>query len=110
TPKASNLSMTQLHEYADKFENIKMQRTDGILEVAFHTNNGPLQWGLGPHREFEQAFLDIGRDVENEIVILTGTGAYFSGPTVSPGGHPGKTSMTPSRYDPIYWEGKHVLV
>lgn len=102
--------MTQLHEYAGKFENIRMQRADGILEVTFHTNNGPLQWGLGPHREFEQAFLDIGRDVENEIVILTGTGACFSGPTVPPGGHPGKTAMTPSRYDPIYWEGKHVLV
>lgn len=102
--------MTQLSDYAHKFEHIKFQRERGIMEVTFHTEDGPLQWGLGPHREFEQAFLDIGRDPENEVVILTGTGAHFSGPTVPPGSHPRKTAMTPSQYDPIYWEGKHVLV
>lgn len=102
--------MTRLAEYEGKFENVKFSRQGGILEVTFHTDNGPLQWGLGPHKEFEQAFLDIGRDPENEIVILTGSGDYFSGPTVPPGGHPRKSAMTPSRYDTIYWEGKHVLV
>ncbi|ODT75681.1 MAG: crotonase [Pelagibacterium sp. SCN 64-44] len=102
--------MTQLSDYANKFENIRFQRDGGVLEVTFHTENGPLQWGLGPHREFEQAFLDIGRDRENEVVILTGTGSHFSGPTVLPGGHPRKTALTPSDYDLVYWEGKHVLV
>lgn len=102
--------MTTLSDYEKKFENIRFNRERGVLEVVFHTNDGPLQWGLGPHKEFEQAFLDIGRDPENEIVILTGTGEYFSGPKVPPGGHPRKGAMTPSQYDPIYWEGKHVLV
>ncbi len=102
--------MTRLSEYRDKFEFIKLERNDGVLEARFHTDGGPLQWGLGPHKEFEEAFLDIGRDPENEVVILTGTGSSFSGPTIEPGKHPGKTAMTPSQYDPIYWEGKHVLV
>ena len=31
-------------------------------------------------------------------------------PAVAPGGHPNRNSMTPAIYDPIYWEGKHLLM
>lgn len=57
-----------------------MRREDGILEMKFHTNGGPLHWSLLPHRELEQAFLAAGRDKDNELVILTGAGDQFSGP------------------------------
>lgn len=102
--------MTSLDEYANKFQNIRISRTDGVLEMHFHTNGGPLQWGLIPHREFEQAFLDVSRDRENDVVIMTGTGDAFSGPGVPPGGHVNRNSMTPTIYDPIYWEGKNLLI
>lgn len=102
--------MTVFDEYANKFETIRMERRDGILEMHFHTGGGPLQWNLVSHREFEQAFLDVGRDRDNEVVIMTGTGSMFSGPAVPPGGHAHRNSMTPTIYDPIYWEGKHLLV
>ncbi len=102
--------MTTFDEYANKFENIRMVRENGVLEMHFHTNGGPLAWGLVPHREFEQAFLDVGRDRENDVVIMTGTGDAFSGPAVPPGGHVNRNSMTPTIYDPIYWEGKHLLI
>jgi enoyl-CoA hydratase/carnithine racemase len=102
--------MTTFDDYARKFETIRMQRTDGILEVQFHTNGGPLQWSLVAHREFEQAFLDIGRDRDNEVVVMTGSGDVFCGPAVPPGGHHLRKAMTPTSYDPIYWEGKHLLV
>lgn len=96
--------------YATKYQCIRMRREDGILEMRFHTDDGPLQWGLLPHREFESAFLDVSRDRENEVVILTGTGDEFCGRAVPPGGHPNRNSMTPAIYDPIYWEGKHLLM
>lgn len=102
--------MSQFSEYSERFECIKMRREDGILEVRFHTNGTPFQWGLGPHREFEQAFLEISRDWDNEVVILTGTGDAFCGPALPPGGHRHvKEPLTPQQWDGIYWEGKHLL-
>ncbi|RSD10229.1 enoyl-CoA hydratase/isomerase family protein [Amycolatopsis eburnea] len=95
--------------YKDRYKNIRMDRTDGILEVRFHTDDGPLQWSLQAHAEFEDAFLEIGRDRENDVVILTGTGDAFSGPAIEPGKHPNRRTMTPESYDPIQWEGKQLL-
>jgi enoyl-CoA hydratase/carnithine racemase len=97
-------------EYANKFETIRMTRADGVLEMHFHTNGGPLVWNLLSHREFEQAFLDVGRDRENEVVIMGGTGDAFSGPPIAPSAHVNRNSMTPTIYDPIYWEAKHLLI
>lgn len=102
--------MSTFEQYAAKYQSISMRREDGILEMRFHTEDGPFRWGLLPHRELESAFLDVGRDRENEVVILTGTGDEFCGPATPPGGHPNRNSMTPAIYDPIYWEGKHLLM
>ncbi|GAB3588341.1 enoyl-CoA hydratase/isomerase family protein [Amycolatopsis endophytica] len=95
--------------YRDRYRTIRMDRTDGILEVHFHTDGGPLQWSLLAHHEFEDAFLEIGRDRDNDVVILTGTGEAFSGPAIEPGKHPNRRTMTPESYDPIQWEGRQLL-
>lgn len=102
--------MTTFDEYANKFEKIRMTRTGGVLEMHFHTDGGPLVWNLIAHREFEQAFLDVSRDRENEVVIMTGTGDAFSGPPIAPSQHENRNSMTPTIYDPIFWEAKHLLI
>jgi enoyl-CoA hydratase/carnithine racemase len=75
--------MTELADYQTKYETMKFERRNGVLEVTLHTNGGPLQWGFVPHREWPAAFYDIANDHENKAVILTGTGAEFSGPRVS---------------------------
>jgi len=101
--------MSKFEEYAQKYSMIAMRRDEGVLEVRFHTNGGPLRWSLEPHAQLEQAFLDIGRDRENEVVILTGTGAEFSGPGVEAGGHNhARHPVTPTEWDHIYWESKHL--
>ncbi len=101
--------MTAFANYADKYSMIRMRREDGILELRFHTDDGPLHWSLVPHAQLEQAFLDVSRDRENEVVILTGTGERFSGPRVGPEGHNhARNPVTPEEWDPIYWEGKHL--
>ncbi|WP_011579828.1 MULTISPECIES: enoyl-CoA hydratase/isomerase family protein [Chelativorans] len=101
--------MSTFADYAEKYSMIKMRREDGILEMRFHTDGGPFQWSLIPHAELEQAFLDVGRDYDNEVVILTGTGDEYCGPLVKEGGHPNRANATPNRYDRIYWEAKHLL-
>lgn len=103
--------MSKLSDYQHKYETIKFRREDGILEMRFHTNDGPCQWVFRPtHGDFEQAFLDVARDRENEVVIMTGTGDYFLGPTVEFGGDPARRALTASKWDPMQWEGKHLLM
>lgn len=102
--------MSAFEEYSKKYSMIRMRREEGILEMQFHTDGGPLRWSLIPHGELERAFLDVGRDRGNEVIILTGTGAEFSGPAVPPGGHNhAREPVTGATWDPIYWEGKHLL-
>src|ERR1700694_5535457 len=99
--------MTQFDEYAQAYQTIRMERRDGILQITFHTNGGPLQWGELPHGEFPQAFRDIGSDPDNKVVIMTGTGEAFSGPRATPDR---KLRRTASAWDKTYWEGKHLLL
>ena len=74
--------MTEFERYKDDYPSIRMERTDGILQLTFHSDGGPLVWGHtgGPHSQFAHAFGDIARDPENRVVIMTGTGDQFSGP------------------------------
>ena len=98
--------MAKLEEYAGKYQTVKMERRNGILQVTFHTRGGSLKWGEAPHREFGHAFTDIGSDPENKVIILTGTGddycAEFDGPRA--------TRRTPRDWDKVYWEGKRLLM
>lgn len=98
--------MAQFDAYKNKYQTINMERRDGVLQLTFHTNGGSLQWGLLPHREFTQAFAEIGTDPDNKLIILTGTGDDFSGPRSTPASRPQINART---WDPIYWEGKHLL-
>jgi len=95
-----------LEQYADQYNNIRFERRDGILQMTFHTNGGPLQWGSGPHEEFPRAFADVGSDRENRVIIVTGTGDAFSGPQGTAAGAP---KRTPQEWDKTYWEGKKLL-
>lgn len=98
--------MAALEEYANKYENIRMERRDGILQITFHTNGDTLQWAGTPHREFPRAFTDIGGDPENLVVIVTGAGDAFSGPRA---GAQARLKRTPRQWDSTYWEGKQLL-
>ena len=98
--------MASFEQYSNKFATVNMTRRDGILQMTFHTNGGPLQWGEAPHRELPEAFRDVGSDPENKVVIMTGTGDAFSGP---PGTRQSRPKRTPQQWDKTYWEGKHLL-
>ena len=98
--------MASFDEYSDKYQSIKMERRNGILQMTFHTDNGPLHWGGVPHTEFSQVFVDVGSDPENRIIIMTGTGDIFTGP---PGTASGTPKRSPREWDQTYWEGKRIL-
>ena len=98
--------MASFEQYSDKFETVNMTRRDGILQMTFHTNGGPLQWGEAPHRELPEAFRDVGSDPENKVVIMTGTGDAFSGRpapgSLAPRGRP-NSGTRPTGKGSTFW-------
>ena len=69
---------TYLEEYAPKWDGMAhLRREDGILEVRFHTDDGPVRFCEGVHAAYLGQCHDISHDPDNELVILTGTGDSF---------------------------------
>ena len=98
--------MATLEEYVDKYETVRFERTDGILQATVHSGGGSLLWGEASHRELGHAFADIGSDTENKTVILTGTGDDYCAEF-----EPGRSSRRmPNDWDKTYWEGKRLLL
>jgi enoyl-CoA hydratase/carnithine racemase len=99
--------MIDLTAYRDSFPNARLSRTkSGVLEVALHTNGGTLVFNGHTHAQFVDLFHAIASDVDNRVVILTGSGEAFM-ESISPDGF---DFFTPSGYDKIYREGKKVLM
>src|SRR5258705_5483132 len=91
--------------YRDKYENLRMKRENGILEVALHTRGGPLVFNGYVNEALVHAFRDIGDDPDNHVVILTGTGNEFC-TQLSPEGF---DFFTPTGYDKVLREGTKIL-
>lgn len=77
--------MSKLNDYANKYSQIRLERRNGILQMALHTDGAALRWGPVIQAELVDAFTQIGADRENRIIIMTGTGDEFSGPRAEPG-------------------------
>jgi enoyl-CoA hydratase/carnithine racemase len=100
--------MSNLEEYANKYQDIRMQRRNGILEMTLHNKGGSMLWNESIHREFSYACTDIGADPENKVVIMTGTGDDFCADLDF--STFGDDLSTPRGWDKIYWEGKRLLM
>lgn len=97
-------------DYANKYESFRMERQDGILEVALHTNGGPMVFSAIVHQELGFAFADIAADRENKVVILTGTGDTFCtdfDPESFKSFNGLGENITASGWDQTIWRGRH---
>lgn len=99
--------MRSFDDYRNSYKTLTMERdADGILLLTAHTDGGPLRWGAMPHEEWPHAFHDIAMDRANRVIILTGTGAEFSGPRP-----PAATryARPVADMDRIVFDGRHLL-
>ena len=72
--------MTTFEEYRSRYRYVDLTRQDGILQIRLHRDNEKATWssGIGGlHDELGDAFLQVARDPDNRVVILTGTGDDF---------------------------------
>ena len=70
--------MISFDDYRSSFPNARLTRSNtGVLEVALHTDGGPLVFNGYTHEQFVDLFHAIGSDSENRVVILTGSGDVF---------------------------------
>ena len=104
--------MTTLADYQHKYRFIRFERSaDGVLDLAIHNNGGPATWSPWPgglHDELGRAFYDVGRDPENVIVIIRGTGDTFL--TEFDWSVPDPQAGSAVFWDRIYKEGKDLLM
>jgi enoyl-CoA hydratase/carnithine racemase len=88
--------VASLDEYSKHYDQLKLERRDGVLQVTLHDGKGKRMLFDGPaHFELETICDDIAADLENKAVIFTGCdGAFIDGidfnfPPFPPGGVPG---------------------
>jgi enoyl-CoA hydratase/carnithine racemase len=99
--------MPSFDSYRDAFPNARLTRSkNGVLEIALHTDGGPLIFNGHTHEQFVDLFHAVGSDPENRVVILTGSGKAFMD-TISPEGF---DFFSPLGFDKIFREGKKVLM
>jgi enoyl-CoA hydratase/carnithine racemase len=67
----------KFEQYRNRYQNIKLERQDGILTATLHTGGKSLVWSALAHEELGYCFTDIGTDRDNKVVILTGAGENF---------------------------------
>jgi enoyl-CoA hydratase/carnithine racemase len=95
----------KLEDYAEAYEHVKIRREDGVIELRLHSDDGPLIWGSDPHTELGHCFSDVGRDSDNRIGLITGTGGKF----IADLDRSWVGEMTPEKFDAIYRNGKRLL-
>jgi enoyl-CoA hydratase/carnithine racemase len=105
-------SVSKFEDYCKKYTSVEMERRNGILQMRLHTKGGPLQWGPVIQEELVSAFTDVGADRDNRIIIMTGTGAVFSGPKAEPGKsfyREIQHNITADLLDRTHWNAKRVM-
>jgi len=71
-PMADYVKLPKLDEYKEWFKDFAdLHREDGILQVTWKTNDGPMYWSGMAHRAMSQLTRTLSMDHENEIIIFT---------------------------------------
>jgi enoyl-CoA hydratase/carnithine racemase len=99
------MEFTRFENYRDRYACARLERTDGILEITLHSDGRDLLWDLNVHEELGYLFQDVGQDVENKVIIITGTGESF----ISKEGI-GGPGIDAKRWLDIHFDGRRLLM
>jgi enoyl-CoA hydratase/carnithine racemase len=86
---------------AVQWKHVAVTDQDDIVELRFHTDDGPMVWTADTHREAYEAFAWAGLQPA-KVVIVTGTGEKFCTDI-------DVTSFTAVPWETVWWEGRRML-
>src|SRR5882757_7884930 len=101
-----SLVAARFEQYRDRYQNIRLERDDGILTMTLHTAGASLVWSAQAHEELGYCFTDVGADRDNKVVILTGTGENYCA-DINAGSFKLSTS---GDWDLTFYDGRRLLV
>ena len=103
--------MAQFSDYQHGWQHCKLSRSEaGVLEIALHSDGGPLWWGGAPHRELPELFAAIASDRDNRVLILTGTGEHFIDFRAEEAAAMAAGGVPAGLWDRVLWEGKRLIM
>ena len=107
---SSTTATPKFEDYKKLFaEHLIMERKNGIIQLRMHTKGGPLKWCPEAHHMLLEAWMVIGSDPENEVMILTSTEPYWIGEFDHESFKQWDTATDPDlRYNGIYRPTKSV--
>ena len=74
-PLAPYVKLPEFDEYKEWFKDFaEMKREDGILQITWKTNDGPMHHSGMSHRAISQLTRILSMDWKNEIIIFTHIG------------------------------------
>src|SRR5262245_28429794 len=89
--------MTVLADYENTFRHARFRREEGVLLINLHTDGGKMVWSSSAHNELPYVFATVADDLENKVVVLSGSGEAFCDSYDTPS-FKGRTS------DPLAWD------
>jgi enoyl-CoA hydratase/carnithine racemase len=102
--------MSMFDDFRNRYKYIWFDRSRDILQMTIHRDGAEAQWEVaidGIHAELVEAFHQVGRDMENKVVIFTGADdallRRLDTSTL------GREPLNPQYWDRIYKEGKDLL-
>ena len=110
TPSTGRADGPGLNTYASRYAYHRLERTDGVLEIRMHTDDGPVQYNRKVHSEWANLWSDVGRDPDTRVIILTGSGDTFIDRKKGlPGGKDRASRYSPAGYHRLWDESvRHV--
>ena len=75
---------TAFDTYASRYPHVKMERRDGILQMALHSDGGPFQYDLHSRNDVLAALSDVARDPDNRGYYGEFGGTYVPETLVAP--------------------------
>lgn len=63
--------------WAGRWKTIRVRQSQGVTELAMHSDGGALVWNAAIHSELPEALFAIDMDPASKVLILTGAGDSF---------------------------------
>lgn len=93
-------------DYRDRYRNIALERDErGVLQIRFHTGNGPFVWSEESHEELGDCFATVGADRANRVIVMTGTGGVWC-ETIN---FASFKLNNPAEWDHTFYDGRKLL-